>query len=110
MKYKVQHLGRNNLQYENSKGTAAHKQVSKKRSGSYKGKWGKDLMLIFICCTRVGDIIAENKENDKSIEKMILDKRLKEIGLLFKLQQRYRRKMPSRFLSEVEKRKYLHSL
>lgn len=40
----------------------AHKQVSKKRSGSYKGKRGKDLMLIFICCTRVGDIIAENRE------------------------------------------------
>lgn len=41
---------------------------------------------------------------------MISDKRLKEMGLLFKLQQIYRRKMPSRFLSEVEKRKYLHSL
>lgn len=46
MKYKVQHLGRNNLQYETSKGTTGS-QTGFKRSRSYRAKWGKDIMPVY---------------------------------------------------------------
>lgn len=53
MKYKVQHLGRNNQQDETSMGTVGS-QISFKRSlGGTGRKQGKDFMLIFVCCMRV---------------------------------------------------------
>lgn len=46
MKYKVQHLGRNNLQDETSMGTAVSQIHFKRSLGDTRQKQGKDFMLI----------------------------------------------------------------
>lgn len=76
MKYKVQHLGRNNLQDETSVRTAGS-QISFKRSQGDTGqKQGKDFMLISVCsmsiemCTIWRDYGAANKENDDCWKKL----------------------------------------
>lgn len=53
MKYKVQHLGRNNLQDETSMGTAGS-QISFKRSlGDTGQKPGQDFKPISVCCMSI---------------------------------------------------------
>lgn len=53
MKYKVQHLGRNNLQDETNMGTADSQTYFKRSLGDTGQKQGKDFMLISVYCMNI---------------------------------------------------------
>lgn len=74
MKYKVQHLGRNNLQDETIMG-AAGSQIHFERSlGDTGQKQGKNFMLIFVCCMRVKICTSRRDYSGKQREWLLVKK------------------------------------
>lgn len=66
----------------------AHKEVSKERSGSCRGKHGKDLIPVFVCCTRGKMCTSERlqwktKRMIRSIEKNYLREKNERNGIIY---------------------------